>query len=65
MYASGCAVGRCYPTYSMKTTGIPTREDVNVEFLVEGGNGIVPQEMREDELNLLQDSCSAIQLTSR
>ena len=65
MYPSGCAVGRCLPTFSMKTDGSFTEENVTVEFLVEEGDGMVALEMGEEDLNLLQDSCCGIQLTAR
>jgi probable aminopeptidase NPEPL1 len=65
VYASGCAVGRCFPTYSKKTKNPPTKEDVNVEFLVVEGERTVGLDLEEKERILLQDSCTAIQLTAR
>jgi len=66
VYASGCAVGRCYPLYSRKT-GSSEKKDkiVNVEFLVVENGSLVTLDITEDEINLLEDSCSAIQLTAR
>jgi len=66
VYASGCAVGRCFPLYNMKTGEPPlTNSDINVEFLIlEAGGEVVSLETDEERV-LLEESCKAIQLTAK
>jgi len=68
VYASGSAVGRSFPTYSRKTREenvVQGETVVNVEFLVVEDGNIVTLDMTDSDINLLQDTCSAIQLTAR
>lgn len=68
VYASGCAVASSFPLYSRKTGDTSQTKDesvVNVEFLVVDGESVVPLDLSSSDVNLLQDSCSSIQLTAK
>jgi len=68
VFASGCAVARSFPTYSRKTREESKAEEaknINVEFLVVEGGNVVTLDITENEIKLLEESCSAIQLTAR
>jgi len=76
VYASGCAVARAYSLYTRKTTGDPpnvqSRQNrditVNVEFLIvddEEENAAKAIAMTDNDINALQSSCDAINMTAR
>lgn len=66
VYASGCAVGRCFPLYSRKTGSAQLKENtITVEFVVVTEGKAEALALSQEEINLLQDSCSSIQLTAR
>jgi len=69
VYASGCAVASSYPLYNMKTGEAAQSKsdfDVNVEFLVvDEEGGVTPLDLTPEDVNLLQNSCASIQLTSK
>lgn len=70
VYASGCAVGRCYPLFTRKTESQtsapkqPKSAEIRVEFLLVEGSRVIPSRLDDPTLRLLETSCSAIQLTA-
>lgn len=71
VYASGCAVSRCFPLYTRKTevqTQTPKQSEtteVIVEFLLVENDKAVPSRLVASDILLLETTSSAIQLTAR
>lgn len=70
VFATGCAVSRCYPHYNRKTgddsLNARSTNPVTVEFLVDSSCGsLVCPDLTEPEIKLLEESSYAIQLAGR
>jgi len=69
IYASGCAVARCFPLFNRKTGDDSKKGDatktVNVEFLVATQESVKCADLSEQEISLLNNSAFSIQLTAK
>jgi len=70
VFATGCAVSRCYPHYNRKTgddsKNARSGNPVTVEFLVDSScGGMMSPDLTESEIKLLQEASFSIQLAAR